>query len=117
MDVEEAESIIEAHQISTENTEDLAEQSRAVIQVLERHVVNITCDDPGLELTSLLILPMLQERIESAAREAAEEKAAQAQRDPGIIRVRKFTSCSNLDQNLLSDDSPSRHSMRCCHAL
>ena len=88
MDVSGADVIIESHRKSTKHTEDMAEHSRAVIQVLERQVVHITCDDPGLKLTSEVILPVLRERIESAAREAAKEKAAEAQRNLGIIRVR-----------------------------
>ena len=106
VDLRGAYSIIEAQRLSTKHTEDMAEHSRAVVEALERHIVNITCDDPGLELTSLLILPMLQERIESAAREAAEEKAAQAQRDLGIIDVRILTSCWRRRPNIAFKYSP-----------
>ena len=103
MDVDRADTIIESHRKSTKYTEDRAEHSRAVIQVLERQVVNITCDDPGLKLTSDVILPVLRERIESAAREAAEKKAAEAQRDLRIIEVSNLTSCLQHRQNPVSN--------------
>lgn len=97
LNVSEAEDVITAHSSAMEKMEEITLHNRAVVEVLERHVVNITCDDPGLKLTSQVIRPILQERIESAARAAAEEKAAQAQRDLGIIEVSNPPPARNVD--------------------
>ena len=43
------------------------------------HLVNVACNDPGAVIGNQLILPMLQERLDDEARQAAERQAAQAE--------------------------------------
>ena len=57
LNVSEGQDVITAHLTAIEQMEEITLHNRAVLQVLERHVVNITCDDPGLKLTSQVIRP------------------------------------------------------------
>ena len=57
----------------------IIDDGRAVLQLLEMHLVNVACNDPGAVIGNQLILPMLQERLDDEARQAAERQAAQAE--------------------------------------
>lgn len=53
----------------------IIEEGRAVLQLLEMHLVNVACNDPGAVIGNQLILPMLQERLDEEKRKAAETQA------------------------------------------
>ena len=55
--------------------ENILDEGKAVLQLLEMHLVNVACNDPGAVIGNQLILPMLQERLDIEARKAAEVNA------------------------------------------
>ena len=58
---------------------------QAALQHLESYVINLACDDPGIGIGSLVILPFLQGRLDARALNYAAEKAAAAEDD--ILRM------------------------------
>ena len=57
------------------------EEGRVAAQHLERAFLNAACDDLELRVAGELVLPLLQERLDEAARQFAEDKARQAQEE------------------------------------
>ncbi|KAK9841198.1 hypothetical protein WJX74_001758 [Apatococcus lobatus] len=55
------------------------EEGRATLQHLEMHLINVACDDPGATIGAQLALPMLQDRLDSKAREFADRRATEAE--------------------------------------
>ena len=85
LDLDDADGILKDVCRSLKLAEQEAEENQAVIQVLERHLLFSVCDDVGGKLGAFLILPALQDRIEAAARAAAE--AEQAERELHLLQV------------------------------
>lgn len=63
------------------------EEGRVTLLWLEDSLVTFACDDPGPVLSTRLLLPMLRERLEAGAHEAASQKAAEAER--ALLEVRR----------------------------
>ena len=61
------------------------EDGRAALQHLEMALINVACDDPGAAIGAHLILPLLQERLDSKALDFADRRAVEAEED--IIRM------------------------------
>ena len=57
---------------------------------LEMFLMNVACNDPGAAIGANLVLPFLQDRLDSLALEYADQKAAEAEQ--AII---KMEVCSN----------------------
>jgi hypothetical protein len=55
------------------------EDGRAALVHLESALINVSCDDPGAPIGQQLALPILQERLDSKAREYAAQRAAAAE--------------------------------------
>ena len=66
------------------------EAGSAVLHHLEMFLMNVACNDPGAAIGANLVLPFLQDRLDSLALEYADQKAAEAEQ--AII---KMEVCSN----------------------
>ena len=67
------------------------------LQHLEMQLINVACDDPGASIGANMALPLLQERLDGAARRFAEEKALEAQEALFHTEVRPgYCRASNL---------------------
>jgi hypothetical protein len=65
------------------------QESYVVAQHLERGLIKTACTDFGARVATELVLPLLQERLEEAARQYIEDKAMQAQEEIiALIEVR-----------------------------
>ena len=61
------------------------EAGKVALQHLESFAINVACDDPGISIGALLLLPFLQDRLDARALEFAAEKAAAAEDE--ILRM------------------------------
>ena len=63
------------------------EDGQAVIDIIEKRLINATCEDIGRRLTQLFLFPRLQERIEAEAKRAADERTAKAEKEENLLKV------------------------------
>lgn len=80
------------------DVEQRLETGRVALQHLEAFVLNVACDDPGIVISSHLILPFLQQRLDTKALEFAAQRAAAALDEVMQMEVRynKLTKFSGL---------------------
>lgn len=64
------------------------EDGRAALQHLEAFVLNVSCDDPGIAIGINLILPFIQQKLDSKALEFASQKANAALDEVTEMEVR-----------------------------
>ncbi|CAD7697548.1 unnamed protein product [Ostreobium quekettii] len=57
------------------------EDGAVVLQHLEMFLINVSCDDPGAAIGGVLILPLLQERLDKEAMKFATHKASLAEEE------------------------------------
>ena len=73
--------IFEAVKKQLKDIETRLEEGRVAVQHLLSFAVNVSCDDPGLVIGTMLLLPFLQERLDLKGLEWADQKAAAAQNE------------------------------------
>ena len=56
-------------------------EGRASLRLMLKHVEDACCDDPEDTICNLVALPILRERIQQAAQDAAERESRQAELD------------------------------------
>ena len=69
-------TVVELKEITEMN-----EAGSAILPHLEALVMNRACNDPGATIVSKLLLPIVQERIQTLAKEHAAAKILEAQED------------------------------------
>jgi hypothetical protein len=78
-----------ALQLRCKAADEYLQESCVVAQHLERALINTACTDMSPRVATELVLPLLQERLEEAARQYSEDKARQAQEEiMALIEVR-----------------------------
>jgi hypothetical protein len=73
------------------------EESYVVAQHLERALINTACIDLGARVATELVLPLLQERLEEAARQYIEDKARQAQEEIIVLFEVRYKYHQRID--------------------
>lgn len=83
------------------------EAGSAVLHHLEMFLMNVACNDPGAAIGANLVLPILQDRLDSLALEYAAEKAAEAEK--AIIKMEVNANSIKLNLTFGYAHFPKKH--------